>query len=45
MFQIVEYSDDKCSVEGGKKLLLFCEKVSKEDIEVHFTQYKKTQNG
>ncbi len=38
--QILEYSDDRCTVDGGKKLLLFCEKVSKDDIEVRFTQYR-----
>ncbi len=45
MLQICEYSDDRCTVEGGKKLLLFCEKVTKEDIEVHFLQYTKSKKS
>ena len=39
--QIVDESDNTSPVEGGKKILLFCEKVTKDDIEVHFTQYDK----
>ena len=39
--QIIDYSDDTSPVEGGKKILLFCEKVYKDDIEVHFTIYTK----
>ena len=38
---IIEYSDDRSPVEGGKKILLFCEKISRDDIEVHFSQYTK----
>jgi hypothetical protein len=34
--QITNYSDDKSSVKGGKKILLFCGKIHKDDIEVHF---------
>ena len=34
---IVNYSDNWSPVEGGKKIMLFCEKVSRDDIEVHFT--------
>ena len=36
--QIVDLSDDSSPVEGGKKILIFCEKVTKDDIEVHFLQ-------
>ena len=39
--QILEYSDDCSPVDGGKKILLFCEKVYKDDIEVHFTLFTK----
>lgn len=39
--QIIEYSDDHSPVEGGKKIMLFCEKVNKDDIEVHFIQHTK----
>ncbi|XP_059097155.1 transcription factor p65-like isoform X2 [Tigriopus californicus] len=39
--QIVDYSDDSCTVDGGKKILLFTEQIKKDDIEVHFTQYTK----
>ena len=31
------FSDNWSPVEGQKKILLFCERVSKDDIEVHFT--------
>ena len=30
---------------GGKKILLFCEKVDKNDVEVHFTLYTKSKHG
>jgi len=40
--QIVDYSDDTSPLEGGKKILLFCEKVMRDDIEVHFTQFTKS---
>nr|ALF84899.1 dorsal-like protein [Paracyclopina nana] len=43
---ILNYSDNWSPVQGGKKILLFCEKVSKDDIEVHFSyqdQNSKTQ--
>jgi len=33
---IVNWSDDSAPVEGGKKILLFTERVDKNDIEVHF---------
>lgn len=33
---IVNWSDDSAPVEGGKKILLFTEKVDRLDIEVHF---------
>jgi hypothetical protein len=40
--QIVDYSDDSSPVTGGKKILLFCEKVDKNDVEVHFTLFTKS---
>lgn len=40
--QIVDYSDDSSPVQGGKKILIFCEKVDKNDVEVHFTLYTKS---
>ena len=41
--QIVDYSDDIAPLEGGKKILIFCEQVKRDDIEVHFTQYTKSE--
>lgn len=38
---IVDLSDDNSPVEGGKKILLFCSKIKKEDIEVLFLHYGK----
>jgi len=38
---IVDISDDSSPVEGGKKILLFCSKIKKEDIEVLFLHYGK----
>merc|ERR1712018_337861 len=38
---IVNYSDNVAPVEGGKKILLFCEKVTKDEIEVHFSYKNK----
>ena len=35
--QIMDISDVTAPPEGGKKILLFCEKVSREDIKVGFT--------
>lgn len=35
--QIIEISDDTSPVEGGKKIMIFSEKVDKNDIEVHFS--------
>ena len=32
--QIMEMSDSQAPAQGGKKLLLFCEKVTREDIKV-----------
>merc|ERR1711881_593461 len=40
---IANYSDNSAPAEGGKKIILFCEKVAKDDIEVHFSY--KNQNG
>ena len=39
---IVDYSDDSAPAEGGKKILLFCEKITRDDIEVHFTMNAKS---
>jgi Rel/ankyrin family protein len=38
---IVDISDDTSPVQGGKKILLFCSKIKKEDIEVLFLHYGK----
>jgi hypothetical protein len=38
---IVDISDDTSPVKGGKKILLFCSKIKKEDIEVIFLHYGK----
>jgi len=35
--QIMEMSDSQAPAQGGKKLLLFCEKVTREDIKVRFS--------
>ena len=37
---IMELSDDNAPIEGGKKILLFCEKISKDDIEIHFRYFE-----
>ena len=34
---IINCSEDYAPVEGGKKILIFTEKISRDDIEVHFT--------
>lgn len=34
--QIMDISDTTSSVQGGKKIIILCEKVSKEDIKVRF---------
>ena len=39
---IMELSDDNAPIEGGKKILLFCEKISKDDIEIHFRYFEST---
>ena len=33
---IINHSENWAPVEGGKKILLFTEKISRDDIEVHF---------
>ena len=38
----MDISDVTAPPEGGKKILLFCEKVSREDIKVGFTFSAKT---
>lgn len=40
---IMELSDDNAPIEGGKKILLFCEKISKDDIEIHFRYFENGQ--
>ena len=35
----MDISDVTANPEGGKKILLFCEKVSREDIKVGFIVY------
>ena len=32
--QIMDMSDNSSSVEGGKKIILLCEKITREDIKV-----------
>jgi len=34
--QIMDMSDNSSSVEGGKKIILLCEKITREDIKVRF---------
>jgi len=38
---IVNYSDNCAPIEGGKKILLFCEKISRDDIEIRFSYTDK----
>jgi len=37
--QIMDMSDNSAPAEGGKKVIILCEKVSKEDIKVRFFDY------
>merc|ERR1719410_608080 len=37
--QIMDMSDNTAPAEGGKKIIILCEKVSKEDIKVRFFDY------
>ena len=37
--QIMDMSDNTAPAEGGKKIIILCEKVSKEDIKVRFFNY------
>merc|ERR1712130_594926 len=37
--QIMDISDNTAPAEGGKKIIILCEKVSKEDIKVRFFDY------
>merc|ERR1712241_610163 len=37
--QIMDMSDNTAPAEGGKKIIILCEKVSKEDIKVRFYDY------
>ncbi|XP_065332634.1 embryonic polarity protein dorsal-like isoform X2 [Cloeon dipterum] len=41
--QITRLSDVSCSVAGGKEIILLCEKVAKDDIDIHFTEEKDGQ--
>lgn len=41
---IAEISDNNAPVEGGKKIILLCEKVSRDDIEIRFF-YKDPKTG
>ena len=34
---IIESSHDSASMEGGQKVLLFCERVSKDDVQICFS--------
>ena len=36
--KIVDYSDDWAAVDTQKKILILCEKLGKNDVEVHFAQ-------
>lgn len=39
--QIVDISDDSSPVKGGKKIMIFCEKIaSKDDVEIHFLEHE-----
>jgi len=37
--QIMDISDNSAPADGGKKIIILCEKVSKEDIKVRFFDY------
>ena len=39
--KISNWSDDKAPFEGRKKIMLFTSKISRNDIEIHFTFYNK----
>ena len=40
---IAEISHYSASVEGGLKMMLFCEKISKEDIQIRFFEEQNNQ--
>ena len=40
---ICNYSDNCAPIEGGKKILLFCEKISRDDIEIRFSYTDKSK--
>lgn len=42
--QIIEISDDNSSVNGGRKIVILCEKVAKEDIQVNFFEEDEEGN-
>ena len=41
---ICNYSDNCAPIEGGKKILLFCEKISRDDIEIRFSYTDKSKH-
>jgi len=41
---ICNYSDNCAPIEGGKKILLFCEKISRDDIEIRFSYTDKNDH-
>merc|ERR1711988_843550 len=43
--QIMDMSDNTALADGGKKIIILCEKVSKEDIKVRFFDYNAGRSG
>merc|ERR1711988_1265969 len=43
--QIMDMSDNTAPADGGKKIIILCEKVSKEDIKVRFYDYNAGRSG
>merc|ERR1712073_252838 len=43
--QIMDMSDNTAPADGGKKIIILCEKVSKEDIKVRFYDYNIPQSS
>ena len=43
--KIVDISENKAPFEGGKKIFLFCSKVQRSDIEIHFQFGNDSDNG
>ena len=42
--QIIEMSDDWSPVDGGKKMIILCERILKSDIKVNFFETDKSGN-